>query len=121
MTTRRTSSRSLKPTLGATIFALGLLLLFVNLDGAAGWISGMLGTPERTPELLATLGLAGLNAVQAYTFNHDAFLSALRQILVSCWPLMLILAGAMLLRDVFGSLFRANGSHPEYPTAGERR
>jgi len=121
MTTRRTFSRSLKPTLGAAIFALGLLLLFVNLDGAAAQITSMLGTPERTPGLLATLGLAGLNAVQAYTFNHDAFLSALRQILVSFWPLMLILAGAGLLRDVFGGLFAAHASRVEYPAMSERR
>ncbi len=121
MTTRRTSSRSLKPTLGAAIFALGLLLLFVNLDGAAAQITSMLGTPERTSGLLATLGLAGLNAVQAYTFNHDAFLSALRQILISCWPLMLILAGLMLLRDVVWGPFAARSNDAEYRAIGGRR
>lgn len=105
MTTRRTSSRGLKSTLGAAICSLGLLLLFVNLDGAADQVGVMLGTRAGGPGLLATIGLAGLHAVQAYTFNHDAFLSVVYQILVSCWPLLLVIAGGMLLRSSFQGRF----------------
>ena len=105
MTTRRTSSSGLKSTIGAAIFALGLLLLFVNLDGAADQVGSMLGSRPAGPGLLATIGLAGLHAVQAYTFNHDAFLSVVYQILVSFWPLLLVIAGAMLLRSSFQGRF----------------
>ena len=105
MTTRRTSSRGLKSTIGAAIFALGLILLFVNLDAATDQVGAMLGTRAGGPGLLATIGLAGLHAVQAYTFNHDAFLSVVYQILVSFWPLLLVIAGAMLLRNSFQGRF----------------
>ena len=105
MKTQRTSLKALKSTLGAAIFALGLLLLFVNLDGAADQVGSMLGTRQGASGLLATIGLAGLHAVQAYTFNHEAFLSGLLQILVSFWPLLLVIAGAMLLRNSFQGRF----------------
>jgi len=41
MAARRTSSRTLKSIAGAGVFALGLRLLFVNLDGVAAQVSSM--------------------------------------------------------------------------------
>jgi hypothetical protein len=43
------------------------------------------------------LGLAGLHAAQAYFFDHASFRSGLQQILVSCWPLILVILGTALL------------------------
>jgi hypothetical protein len=101
MAARQTTSQTLKSITGASIFALGLLLLFVNLDGAATQMTSMICNPVEAPGMLATIGLAGLHAMQAYTFNHDGFFSSLLWILVSFWPLLLIAIGAALLRGAF--------------------
>jgi hypothetical protein len=95
----RISSRSLKSLVGAGIFALGLILLFVNLDGVIAQISHAVGAPTEAPQILPVLGLASLHVVQAYTFDHTGFLPSLLQILVSFWPLLPIFVGAVLLRS----------------------
>jgi hypothetical protein len=105
MAARRTPSRSLKSLAGAGVFALGLLLLFVNLDGAVAEISYTVGAPTRAPQILPALSLVGLHALQAYTFDHTGFFPTLVQMLVSFWPMILILFGAVLLRDVFHAPF----------------
>jgi hypothetical protein len=95
----RTSSRALKSIAGAGIFALGLLLLFLNLDGVIAQISHAVGAPTEAPEILPLVGLLGLHAMQAYTFDHAGFFPTLLRILVSCWPLLPIFIGAVLLRS----------------------
>ena len=114
MTAWRTSSRSLKAISGAGVFALGLHLLFVNLDGVAAQISYAVGAPAENVGILPALGLAGLHAVQAYTFDHAGFLSSLLQILVSFWPLVLIFGGAVVLRRALARRSAAFGV-PEAP------
>jgi hypothetical protein len=113
MTAWRTSSRSLKAISGAGAFSLGLLLLFVNLDGVAAQISYAVGAPAENVGILPALGLAGLHAVQAYTFDHAGFLSSLLQILVSFWPLVLVFVGVALLQRTFGAPagYPAPGDH----------
>lgn len=61
------------------------------------------------------LGLAGLRAVQTYLFEPSSFQAGLHQILVSCWPLALVLLGAALLyneiyKRLQGGRVRDNGS-----------
>jgi hypothetical protein len=88
----------MKSLTGAGILVLGLFLLFVNLDGVAARISDAIGAPAESLRILPALGLAGLHAVQAYTFDHAGFLSSLTQMLLSFWPLLLVAAAAALLR-----------------------
>jgi hypothetical protein len=95
----RTSSRTLKSIAGAGIFALGLLLLFLNLDGVIAQISHAVGAPTEAPEILPLVALLGLHAMQAYTFDHAGFFPTLLRILVSFWPLLPIFIGAVLLRS----------------------
>jgi hypothetical protein len=102
MAARRTSSQSLKSIAGASVLALGLLVLFANLDGVAASVSHFAGMSAREGlGILPALGLAGLHAVQAYAFDPDGFISGLLQILVSFWPVVLIFVGAALLRRAF--------------------
>jgi hypothetical protein len=103
MTAWRTSSQSLKSISGAGLFALGFLLLFVNLDAATAQIGSLVCAPAEATGMLAAIGLVGLHAVQAYAFDHAWFLSSLLHILVSFWPLMLIAIGAALLRGSFAA------------------
>jgi hypothetical protein len=119
MAAPRMSSRSLKSIAGAGVFALGLLLLFVNLDGAIAEISCTVGAPTQAPQILPALGLVGLHALQAYTFDHAGFLPTLVQMLVSFWPVILILFGAVLLRDVFRSPFETRRADGRFSAAGE--
>jgi hypothetical protein len=101
MATRQTSSRSLKSIAGAAALSFGVLVLFVNLDGLAARLPSAIGNPSAPLSPLPALGLAGLHAAQAYTFDRAGFLSSLQQILLSFWPLILIILGAVLLRDAF--------------------
>jgi hypothetical protein len=99
MAARRTSSRTLKSIAGAGIFALGLFLLLINLDGVIAQISYAVGAPTEAPQILPVLGLVSLHAMQAYTFDHAGFFPTLLRILVSFWPLLPIFIGAVLLRS----------------------
>ena len=122
MADRRATSQSIKSIAGASFIALGLVILFTNLDGVAASLSNCAGILiHETFGILPALGLAALHAAQTYVFDHAAFLSNLLQILVSFWPVILILAGALLLRDVFRRSFSGRGAHAGSAASGERR
>jgi hypothetical protein len=121
MSAQRTSRRSLRSIAGAILLALGFLVLFANLDAVAAQISGASGIPAaHEPEVLPALVLGALHAVQSYVFDHAGFLSALLQILVSFWPLILILIGGLLLRDAFHSLFASHKAAADASAMGDR-
>ena len=102
MAAQQTSPRSLKSIAGAILLALGFLILFANLDGVTGQITSAVGTsPEPARGILPALVLAAWHVLQEYAFDHAGFLSVLLQFLVPCWPLILIVIGAVLLRDLF--------------------
>jgi len=108
MAAQQTTPRSLTSIAGALLLALGFLILFANLDAAAARIANAAGTSGgHLLEMLPGLVLALLHGLQAYVFDHAGFLSGLLQFLVSFWPLILILAGALLLCDVFRGRFPA--------------
>jgi len=121
MATQRTSSRSLKSIVGVTLAGLGMLLLLANMDALGASLSATTGhpTPE-APSLMPAFGLAAMHFVQAYTFDHAGFLAGLRQILLSFWPLILILAGATLLRSAIGGNFAEFKIYSGYPAKRER-
>ena len=105
---QQTSPRSLKSIIGAILLALGFLILFANLDVVTGQITSAVGTTgEPAQGILPALVLATLHVLQDYAFDHAGFLSGLLQILVSFWPLMLIIIGAVLLRHAFWGRFAA--------------
>jgi hypothetical protein len=111
MATRNTAYRSLKSTAGAFFLALGLVLLSANLDAIAVCMTGFPGiSVPQEPGIFTALGLAALHATQTYAFDHGRFLSSLLRILVSFWPVILILAGVWLLRDVFRVSFLGRGA-----------
>ena len=102
MVAQQKSPRSLHSIAGAILLALGFLILFANLDAVAAQLTNAVGASgDQTLGILPALVLATSRALQAYAFDHAGFLSGLLQILVSFWPLILIILGAVLLRDVF--------------------
>jgi hypothetical protein len=110
MARRQTYFRSLNSVAGAALIAVGLFLLFANLDAAAAPMTRDLGMSEEGSKTLAVFGLAALHALQAYTFNHAGLLSRLQQILISFWPVTLVLFGAFLLRNALTSRFLPYGT-----------
>ncbi|HTT33772.1 MAG TPA: hypothetical protein VMH48_09235 [Methylomirabilota bacterium] len=117
-TQSRKSSRSLKALAGAALLALGMLLLFANLDAVADSLSH---PSSRGPlESCLELGIAGLRAAQAYFFDHPSFQAGVRQILLSCWPLLLVLTGAALLQHAVGRGLANSGARLSTQSNGER-
>jgi hypothetical protein len=102
MTRQRTLSRSLKPIAGAALVGLGLLILSVNLYGAAAQMSCPLGTTagEALGALPSVVLAVASQALQACVFDHQRFFQGLFQMLVSFWVL-LVVVGAILLRAAF--------------------
>jgi ascorbate-specific PTS system EIIC-type component UlaA len=121
MAARQTSSQNVKSIIGAILLALGFLVLFGNLDAVSAQISRAAGTPVGpTQGMLPALVLAALHALQDFAFDHARFLSGLLQILVSFWPLILIIIGAVLLRDAFWRRFPAYKAGTGSSAMGDR-
>jgi hypothetical protein len=121
MTVQQASRRSLTSIAGAILLALGFLVLFANLDAVAGQISTAAGIPAAPePQVLPALVLGTLHAVQSYVFDPSGFFSALLQILVSFWPLTLIILGGVLLRDAFRGLFADYQAAADASAMGDR-
>ena len=109
MAARQTNPRNLTSIAGAFLLAVGFLILFSNLDAAATRVAYATGNAGgRALETLPVLTLALLHGLQVYVFDHAEFLSGVLQFLISFWPLILILAGALLLRDAFRGRFPAH-------------
>jgi hypothetical protein len=120
MAASRTTTSSMKSVFGAAALAIGSFLLFVNLDGIAAQINDTVGAPAESVGIFPALGLAGLHALQAFAFDHTGFLSSLLQILVSFWPLILVLLGTALLRSALGEN-AAKSAVVATPTSGRIR
>lgn len=118
MAAQQTSSRSLNAIAGAALIAGGLFLLIANLDAAVAPVTRELGISSEGPAALQALGFAALHALQAYTFNHEGFLSSLRQMLISFWPVSLVLFGLVLLRNAMANRFLHYGTGVESKSAG---
>jgi len=87
---------------GGALVGLGLHILFGNLDRVAEQLQHMLGTPSwETVGVLPSAVLAASQAVQAYGLDHQEFLQTLLRMLISFWPLLLVILGTVLLRDFF--------------------
>ena len=102
MAKRQTSSKSFHAVAGALLLSLGLFMLFANLDEVATHISNSFSSTAGTLGAVVEIGLAGMRAVEAYFFDHAAFQAGLHWILVSLWPLILVMIGATLLGNAIG-------------------
>lgn len=99
------SSKSLHAVAGAVLFSFGLTLLTANLDAVAAQVSTWFSSASGELGTALEIGLAGLRAVQAYFFDPSAFQAGFLSILVSLWPLILVIIGAILLHDAIGVRF----------------
>jgi len=88
--------QSLKSIVGAALVGLGLIILFGKLDGPAAQLTNLLGVAAReTLELLPPFVPAAWQALQTYAFDQRPFSPCAVQMLVSFWPLLHVMAGAV--------------------------
>lgn len=104
-TKRQTSSKSFPAVAGALLFCSGLTLLTANLDAVAAQVSAWFPSTPGSLGGAIEIGLAGVRAVQAYFFDQPTFQAGVHEILVSLWPLILVIIGAILLHDAIGNRF----------------
>ena len=121
MAAGRTTSQSFKSITGAALLALGFVILFGNLDGMAGQLGNLSGrSAVEALGVFPSLVLTVSHALQAYAFDHAGFLSGLLQILLSFWPLILIILGTVLLRDAFWGRFASYKAGAGSSAMGDR-
>jgi hypothetical protein len=104
MAKQHTQFQNLKLIAGTALVGLGVFIQSENLSQAAAQVSHLLGISAggtQTLGVLVAVGLAASHALQAYLFDHQEFLRSLYQISLSFWPLLAVIAGAVLLRNGF--------------------
>jgi len=96
MARQHNTSRIVKPILAAAFVGLSLLALSGKLDGpSAQWTSSLLGASARVAlELLPSIVPAAWHVLQTLAFDHPKSSSCPLRMLVSCWPVLRILARA---------------------------
>lgn len=102
MAKRQTSSKNFLAVAGTLLLSIGLLLLFANLDEVATQVRYCFTSTPSSIGAVIELGLAGMRAVQAYFFDRPTFQAGLHSILISFWPLILVMIGATLLQSAIG-------------------
>ena len=92
-----------KSIAGAALVALGTVIFYENLNRAATQLSHLLGAiPRQALGILPAVILAAPRVLQAYAADHQSLLlGLLRHMLLSCWPLLLVIAGTVLAPDAF--------------------
>jgi ascorbate-specific PTS system EIIC-type component UlaA len=119
MASQHRPSEGLQSIVGGALVGLGVHILFGNLDRVAEQLQHMLGTPAwETLGVLPSVVLAASQAVQAYGLDHQGFLQSLLWIgfwiLISFWPLLLVVAGTVLLRNFFTEKVKALPAQKKY-------
>jgi len=103
----------LKTIAGWVLFLVGSLMLNGRVDGLWHHVQGL---TERFGAgvigFLPAFGLASLEVTHTFLYERPAFLSALAQILVSCWPLVVVLFGAVLIYSTPAGLKKSTAKAP---------
>jgi len=91
--------QNLRSIVGTAFIGLGLFILFANVTDAAARFSGFIGAGADATQTLGELtavGLAASQALQCYLFDRAGFVRGVCKILISLWPLLLVIAGTVL-------------------------
>lgn len=96
-----TTGRMIRSVAGVALLGAGAYFLRENLDQAASRFQDFLGLKEG-PGLVTALTVAATRGWQAYTFDRPEFVHhAVLFTLASFRPLVLIVRGAFLTRNIF--------------------
>lgn len=104
---RRSGTRKLYSILGIVLLGVGLTILLAQLDTAAAHLAERVGfNSGDTGGTVPAAILTTVHAAQALAFDRANVLSAAREVLLSCWPVILVVVGAALLRGAFNGFAR---------------
>lgn len=96
----QTSVDSTKTIAGAALIGLGILFCYDNLHQVATQLSHVFSFAARTVGTMPAIVLAASRVFQAYASDPHRFLQAIfREVVVTFWPLLLIVAGTVLSQD----------------------
>ena len=96
------TSESLQSIAGGGLVGLGLHIGFGNLQGVASQLTHLLGASSgETLGLASSVIVAAAQAGRVYASDHQGFFLDVLRMLVSFWPLLLVIVGVGLLKDVF--------------------
>jgi hypothetical protein len=100
MTAGQTGFRRFFPLFGMLFLAIGLIVFFAQVHPFASNLSDRLAaSADELGGFLPAAFLTANHAAQAWAFDRANVLSALRDMLLSCWPVILVLFGAALLSN----------------------
>jgi branched-subunit amino acid transport protein len=120
MTARPTGFRRPLPLLGLILLALGLIALLAQVHPfVTGLADRIAANAEELGGFVPAAALTANHAAQAWAFDRANVLSALRDMLVSCWPVIFVLMGAVLLRNAFNGVTAAHQTAISSSTEGE--
>ena len=109
------TSESITAIAGGALVGLGLHILSGSLDTAADQLRLLLGnTAGDALGVLPSVVLASSQAAQAYALDHHGFLQCFLRMLLSFWPLLLVVVGTVLLWDVFADQGKASPTPNQY-------
>jgi hypothetical protein len=103
MAVNRTFFERAKSVAGVVLAAIGMFILCQHLDHAASHLSHLLCHNQGdTPGPLPAMLMAALCVIQAYAADHQGVLPVvIKQMWISFWPLLLVMAGTILSRNAF--------------------
>ncbi len=102
MARQHRTSEGLKLIAGGTLVGAGLHIWFGNLHAVATQLTHVFGTTAGdTLGMVPSAILAVAQVGRVYTSDHQWFFLEVVRMLVSFWPLLLVMVGAGLLRDAF--------------------
>jgi hypothetical protein len=115
MTRQRKTSESITAIAGGALVGLGVHIVSGNLDAAAAQLRHLLGnTAGDALGVLPSVVLASSQAAQLYALDHHGFLQCFLRMLLSFWPLLLVVIGTVLLWDVFADKGKASPTPNQY-------
>ena len=93
-------SESLKSVAGGGLIGLGLHIWFGNMQGVASQLTHIFGTSAGGGMgLVPSVILAAAHAGRVYASDRQELLFGLLRMLISFWPLLLVIVGAGFLRE----------------------
>lgn len=108
-------SETFRSIAGGALVGLGLHILFGNLDRAAAQLKHLSGPASgETLGVLPSVVLAASQGAQVYALDHQGFVLVFLRMLLSLWPLLLVIVGTILLRDALTEKVKALPTPAKY-------
>ena len=99
--------RNLRSVVGMGLIGFGIFVLGGNLSDACGQLSRLVGISAEASQTfggLIAVGLAASQVWRSYMFERRELLLGVCRMLISFWPLLLVIAGAVLTEMASGTM-----------------